>query len=443
MASHLNWPEGYLNLEKSRIVSNKTLAKSALDIGLDKYIITKPFTGNKWRPSYVSEVLTTGIVQREMSSKTLADVMEALIGAAFVDGGLAKAFTCIETLLPGENWSPQHTCIDRLLAESIGGKNVELALLEKVVGHHFNHSALLLEATTHASFPYNKTGLSYERLEFLGDAVLDLIIVPKLHTHPRTLKHWELHRVHEALVNGNFLGYCCMMYAVIQERLDVKEDDQDGGNELAVKSSERQVHLHDFLRADGRVLRAKREALENYHTYQHDISQALEHSTEYPWPDLLAMRPPKFFSDIVESILGALFLDSGGDLAVCEAFIDGLGILKHMHRFLDNNVETAFPKEQLGILSDRDKVEYTVNQVEAEDGSKSFSCVVKIAGTEVAEVSSCANKEEAEARAARKAVRVLETKTGASSRKRKLDVGMRDKRMIDKNKNEDMDDDTE
>ena len=49
--------------------------------------------------------------------------------------------------------------------------------LEALIGYHFKDPALILQALTHSSFTneqkINKTG-NYERLEFLGDAVLEL-----------------------------------------------------------------------------------------------------------------------------------------------------------------------------------------------------------------------------------------------------------------------------
>jgi ribonuclease-3 len=47
--------------------------------------------------------------------------------------------------------------------------------VEAEVGHRFADSALLDEALTHSSYAGENPGASsYERLEFLGDAVLEL-----------------------------------------------------------------------------------------------------------------------------------------------------------------------------------------------------------------------------------------------------------------------------
>ena len=54
-----------------------------------------------------------------------------------------------------------------------------LDALETKLGHHFSDPELLKRALTHASA---HATLSNERLEFLGDRVLGLIIAEKIHT---------------------------------------------------------------------------------------------------------------------------------------------------------------------------------------------------------------------------------------------------------------------
>ena len=49
-----------------------------------------------------------------------------------------------------------------------------LAVLETAIGHVFTDRQLLVEALTHAS--HGPSAASYERLEFLGDRVLGLVL---------------------------------------------------------------------------------------------------------------------------------------------------------------------------------------------------------------------------------------------------------------------------
>jgi dsRNA-specific ribonuclease len=108
MAANLRFSEGYLTGMKGRLVSNGYLARATLAAGLDGFIFYKKFTGAKWKPKYISQVLadTTPPVKQEKGSKLIADIIESLIGASYVVGGFPKAFACMQTILPLEQWTP-------------------------------------------------------------------------------------------------------------------------------------------------------------------------------------------------------------------------------------------------------------------------------------------------------------------------------------------------
>jgi len=424
VAQHPTWPEAFLSFEKDRIVRNSSLADAALDVGLAQFILTKPFTGSKWRSSHLRDLMTSqGVGKREVSSKVFADVVESLIGAAYVDGGLRKAYTCIQTLLHKEEWWTHESAFNAI-SEGLPQTSTNLELLEKLVGHKFRRPSLLLEAITHASHRNNHSGLSYERLEFLGDAVLDLIVTPKLFAHERKLRHWDLHRIHEALVNGHFLGFCCMTLSGKQETFDIVDTSAANGEpQKEAQTRTRTYRLHDFIRASGELSKAKDASIARLDALRDPIATALQSGSVYPWPDLVALQPEKFFSDIVESILGALFLDTHGDLDVCESFLEKLGVLPVLRGILDGEMETTFPKERVGILADRKEVKYvTTKGVEGDEGV--WECAVVVDASEVVRVGGCGSKEEAEVRAADVAAAKLgkHAGVGESRKTRKLAV---------------------
>jgi dsRNA-specific ribonuclease/ERCC4-related helicase len=425
VAQHPTFPEAFLSAAKDKIVCNSNLTQASREAGLDRFILNELFTGKKWRPPYLHELTTTaagGTSTRGMSTKVLADVVEALIGAAYVDGGLHKAYTCIRTLLPTETWWDFDVLFDTIFDEATHADSICLERLEKLVSHHFVHPRLLLEAATHASQP-NNTVPSYERLEFFGDAVLDLIITPKLHAHARKLRHWDLHRVHEALVNGYFLGYCCMTLSGEEEVYDVVDVSSTRTPNMEARRSSKTYHLYDFLRASGQLLNAKQESIARFEALSGPIATALRTSDTYPWPDLTALQPEKFFSDIVEAILGALYLDTRGDLSVCEGFLEKLGILPAMRSMLDREMETCFPKERVGILADREGVEYRDERTDGDVAT--WECVVLVGGKEVTRVDGVKTKEEAEVRAADAAAYELALGNGRKKRM-KLSMHTRD-----------------
>ena len=410
VAQHTTWPEAYLSFEKDRIVRNSNLAVAATKAGLDEYILTQPFTGNKWRPPYLHEYTSDAVVpKRKMSTKVLADVVEAVIGASFVDGGLDRARSCIATLLPNEIWYSPNQCIEYLTAELVPCNYTNRELLERLIGHKFEHPTLLVEAITHVTFPHNRTGMSYERLEFLGDSVLDLIIVPRLYAHARKLKHWELHSAREAIVNGLFLGYCCLRYTIDEETFHVEES---GRHQFEIAQSSRSVHLYDFFRATVQLTPLRNEAVKAFQDLRDRVEDALQHGNEYPWPELIAIRPPKFLSDIVESVLGALFIDTGGDLSACEAFVEKLGIFTYMNRILDDQIETKQPKERIGVLAGDELVQYRNSMRILGGGKRLYGCTICVANAEVATVVDCGSKEEAEAKAAYNAIKIVEARKG-------------------------------
>jgi len=82
-------------------------------------------------------------------------------------------------------------------------QDARLDALEKRIGHAFQDGALLKEAMTHASALDGKRGHagSYDRLEFLGDRVLGLIVAERLLREHQDEEEGELAQRFNALVN--------------------------------------------------------------------------------------------------------------------------------------------------------------------------------------------------------------------------------------------------
>ena len=59
---------------------------------------------------------------------------------------------------------------------------VNIEAVEKIIKYEFKNKSLLVEAMTHKSFGYQHGMPSYERLEFVGDAILDFIVADELYT---------------------------------------------------------------------------------------------------------------------------------------------------------------------------------------------------------------------------------------------------------------------
>ncbi|MCH2170979.1 ribonuclease III [Myxococcota bacterium] len=83
------------------------------------------------------------------------------------------------------------------------------ALIEERLGHQFSDVALLETALSHASYASETDGSrGNERLEFLGDAVLDLVVSRFLYDNHREWSEGELTRTRASLVKRDSLAAC-------------------------------------------------------------------------------------------------------------------------------------------------------------------------------------------------------------------------------------------
>ncbi|KAI4224392.1 MAG: hypothetical protein L6R36_004692 [Xanthoria steineri] len=417
MSERLRWHEGVLSSAKDHIVSNASLAKAALETGLDTFIQTKSFTGRKWRPLYVSDLLeSTAEEPREMSTKTLADVVEALIGAAFLDGGLDKAIAALKVCLPRVSWSR----VDDRNEILFSAYDISVfypphfTQLEQLIGYHFIHKALPLEALTHPSYIGTNVSASYERLEFLGDVCLDIIVSSTSFAHEPPISTHGLHLIRTAVVNANFLAFLCLALSMPVTRTTIITE---GEARISCHETTIPRQIWQFMRQTAPAVRlAQRDCLKRYDALRGPILESLRQGTHIPWSLLARLDAPKFFSDIIESLTGAIYIDSHGSLAACEAFLETLGVMGYLRRLMEGGVALYHPKEELGQLANTESVTYEIFRGQGGDagGKESrLGCVVWVGEREVARVGDGLCVLEVETRAAEEAVRILKTETRA------------------------------
>ncbi len=85
----------------------------------------------------------------------------------------------------------------------------DLAALQQTLGMSFNDSSLLEQALVHSSYVNENPGIapaSNERLEFLGDAVLGLVVAEKLYQDFPHSAEGEMTRLRAALVRRDTLA---------------------------------------------------------------------------------------------------------------------------------------------------------------------------------------------------------------------------------------------
>lgn len=321
-----SWPEGYLSQRRSLLVCNATLACAAIRTGLGRYIISEPIDYRQWTlPSRAS-------IQpwREISSKSLADVVEALIGAAWLEAGVEAARRCIDLFLPAMPMSVQLSKSTSKRGK-LSGKRKQV---EALIGHEFSNPDLLSQALTHPSYAHLSRTESYERLEFLGDAVLDMLVAELLAKHIGKLTQGRMTQIKAALVNADLLGYLCfdLRFAGTHRAIDTATKETRETYERS---------LADYLDFHPDVAAIHHDAHARYFDFRRAVKHELEHGACHPWAKLKQMGINKMFSDMVESVLGAIFLDSRQEICACRSFAQRLGLYQYANRVIEEQVEVV------------------------------------------------------------------------------------------------------
>ncbi|KAK8945029.1 hypothetical protein KSP39_PZI007693 [Platanthera zijinensis] len=315
--------EGQLTRMRQQMVSNMVLYQYALNKGIQSYIQADRFSPSRWAAPGVlpvfdeemkesdelffgeeipacdselpkdlydddsvedgredGEIECDSSCYRVLSSKTLADVVEALIGIYYVEGGKNAVNHLMRWIGIQVEFNLQELEFvkPKAISESIS-RSVDFDALEGALNVKFRNKGLLVEAITHASRP--SAGVScYQRLEFVGDAVLDHLITRHLFFTYTDLPPGRLTDLRAAAVNNeNFAR-------------------------VAVKHK---LHLH---------LRHGSSALE---TQIREFVKEVQEELLKPGFNSFGLgdcKAPKVLGDIVESIAGAMFLDNDLDTSV-------------------------------------------------------------------------------------------------------------------------------
>lgn len=135
-----------------------------------------------------------------------------------------------------------------------------LELLEKRIGYRFRDRALLKQAVTHSSYTneqkINKAA-NYERLEFLGDAVLELVSSEFLfHTYPGW-PEGKLTRMRASMVCEPSLAFCARDLELGKFMLLGKGEESTGGRDRESIVSDGMEALIGAIFLDGGMEPAK------------------------------------------------------------------------------------------------------------------------------------------------------------------------------------------
>ena len=109
----------------------------------------------------------------------------------------------------------------------------DLEALQKSIGYKFKNPRLLLQSLTHSSSLNENTALfdDNERLEFLGDAVIDFVATSLLFSEFTELSEGELTRLRSALVRTEQLSHLADKFALGHKIILGRGEEDSGGRQ--------------------------------------------------------------------------------------------------------------------------------------------------------------------------------------------------------------------
>jgi len=113
---------------------------------------------------------------------------------------------------------------------------------EERIGYHFQDASLLQEALTHSSYANEHQGKDYERLEFLGDSVLGLVVSDYLFRARNDLPEGKLTRLRANVV-------CEESLSAVARKINLGDHLFLGKGEKASGGSDRDSILADATEA--------------------------------------------------------------------------------------------------------------------------------------------------------------------------------------------------
>ncbi|PFH63142.1 hypothetical protein XA68_17251 [Ophiocordyceps unilateralis] len=298
--------EFHYHVERMMLVCNLNLFNHAVGRKLQEYIRSKAFDRRSWYPNLQLKKgkLPKTQLWQSLSDKSIADVCEALIGAAYLTGGrrkgeegsngmdlAVKAVTKmvrskLHKMTKFEHYRQAFQMPSWQTDPPTAAQRAAIEPIYKATGYRFRYPKLLRSAFKHPSYPYEDAVPNYQRLEFLGDALLDMVTVDHLfhrfpHADPQCLTEHKM-----VLVSNHFFGYLAVRLGLQRHLLLTTSS-------LMGQVSEYVAELEMVEQQEGEGRR--------------DV-----------W--LKTSAPPKALSDMLEALVGAMFVDADYDLDVVRRF---------------------------------------------------------------------------------------------------------------------------
>ncbi|KAK2466145.1 hypothetical protein APHAL10511_001787 [Amanita phalloides] len=311
--------ESAMHTARQRMINNKALTQNAIQTALPTFVISRPFVPKRWKPpnlevsqsssslllvSNISDVEEVQTSQKEdrvhwLADKTIADVTEAVIGAAYLSGGLNTAFDAAKLLhipLPMVScWSDLQYKLSSL-ADSVPNASISssqasmIKSAETLIGCKFERPHLLLQVLVHQNTTVSKAFV------FVGDAILDFLIGRYVFDREHGLSSGGLSLLKAAMMSNSTLGT------------------------IAISSK-----LSEY------ILCAPREMMVSINTFYSKISARQKEENQRTTVDEITagqywqgMEPPQILVDLIKSIIGALYLSNKASSAGIEVFFGNI-----------------------------------------------------------------------------------------------------------------------
>lgn len=366
---HLHSHEGTLSIERDLRICNTNLLRCGLAVDLVDFAINTEYTPRTFLPNGYRTA--DGDVSEKLSDKTVADLVESCIGAYYLDVQCDLHRLWHDVLV---RWNVVCSSADVGDADSVdaaaddavadgGGKGTEQGLLEGVtsangvrarqaleratryptvqpllahyaaieytststardqsalnfvqtlLNYTFRTPVMALEALTHIS--YQQQHMCYERLEFLGDAVLGMVATEYLFHYAPALSPGQMTDWRSVAVSNDTLG------CVVVDRglhLHIRHDSEPLQRDLdqyllaqPANRSNNGASIFNLKRDDDDV---------DGSTAMNDCSATGTTSASHT-----TVVCPKVLGDVLEALLGAVFVDSDGDMRKCTEIVNAL-----------------------------------------------------------------------------------------------------------------------
>jgi len=163
-------------------------------------------------------------------------------------------------------------------------RKLNLSKVESIIGYRFKQKSFLLQALTHSSYNEHRLTECYERLEYLGDAVLDYVVTIYIYCYSDG-DQGKITDTRSALVNNDVFG--CLLV-------------------------EHELHrfiLHNSLFLDNKIKEYIMDKQKSNQKRRIGNSSSCHEVLE-----LELVEIPKVLGDVFEAIIGAVYIDSGHNL---------------------------------------------------------------------------------------------------------------------------------